>query len=72
MFKRFVVTGGLTAALLMVAYGAPEPAAAQPTTFKEKWAALKAAAQKEGPLAPVQGRSRERYRRGGQWSPVPP
>ncbi len=48
MFKRFVVTGGLTAALLMVAYGAPEPAAAQPTTFKEKWAALKAAAQKEG------------------------
>ena len=48
MFKRFVVAGVLTAALLIVAYGAPEPVAAQPTTFKEKWAALKAAAQKEG------------------------
>ena len=48
MLKRFVLAGVLTAALLMAAYGAPEPAAAQPTNFKEKWAALKAAAQKEG------------------------
>ncbi len=47
MFKNFVMAGVLTAALLMAAYGAPEPAAAQSkhTTFKEKWAALKAAAQ---------------------------
>ncbi len=49
MSQRFILTGVLMAALLLVvAYMAPQPAAAQTTNFKEKWAALKAAAQKEG------------------------